>query len=217
MSTRDHPTAAPRTSGTRLPARIADARDDSPTWTPERQATFLAHLAATHNVARAARCVGMSRQSAYRLRARLHGEPFDRAWAAAFQCHFDVLAEAAMDRALNGVEVPHYHKGELIGTSRRYDERLTLGLLAMRDSFWRAAPPFTSGANGFARNDLAGLIDRVAKGPPLWNDDRRRLKELPYWAAQPGPPCDAGAACNESAPPMCHPLPVDENTGKSDA
>ncbi|MEE4537708.1 MAG: hypothetical protein V2J51_04355, partial [Erythrobacter sp.] len=102
-------------------------------WTPARQATFLRALASTQSVAKAARAAGMSRQSAYGLRARLKGEPFDLAWHAAMRCRFDALAEAAMERALNGVEVPHFHKGELIHTSRRFDERLTVALLAMRD------------------------------------------------------------------------------------
>ncbi|MCB1719955.1 MAG: hypothetical protein KDK05_32950, partial [Candidatus Competibacteraceae bacterium] len=40
-------------------------------WTPARQAAFLRELAASHCVSAAARAVGMSRQSAYALRARL--------------------------------------------------------------------------------------------------------------------------------------------------
>jgi molybdenum-dependent DNA-binding transcriptional regulator ModE len=90
---------------------------------------FLKHLGASHSVAAAARSVGMSRQSAYRLRNRLKGSTFDLAWEATYRHAFDQLAQAALERALNGVEVPHYHKGELVGTSRRYDERLTLALL----------------------------------------------------------------------------------------
>jgi len=43
-------------------------------------AEFLRQLAATHSVSAAARSVGMSRQSAYKLRDRLKGEPFDIAW-----------------------------------------------------------------------------------------------------------------------------------------
>lgn len=197
MSNQSPRTAAPQLSGTRLPARLAEHSDGPPSWTSERQAAFLSHLAATHNVARAARSVGMSRQSAYRLRARLHGEPFDRAWAAAFQCHFDALAEAAMERALNGVEVPHYHKGELIGTSRRYDERLTLGLLAMRQSFWRCEPEPMSAADAFASDDIAGLIARVADGPEAWNDAETRDEEIAYWATPRDPPrhCDENDWC----------------------
>lgn len=94
-------------------------------------AAFLRALATTHSVSEAARSVGMSRQSAYKLRARLKGKPFDLAWDAAFHQSYQNLPYAALDRALNGIEVPHYYKGELIGTSRRFDERLTVALLKL--------------------------------------------------------------------------------------
>jgi hypothetical protein len=45
--------------------------------------TFIDILRRTRSVAAAARAAGMSRQAAYRLRARLPGHPFDQAWAAA--------------------------------------------------------------------------------------------------------------------------------------
>lgn len=52
-------------------------------WTIARMQTFIATLRRTRNVAAAARAAGMSRRSTYRLRARLPGHPFDRAWEAA--------------------------------------------------------------------------------------------------------------------------------------
>lgn len=149
-----------------LPAPADPLRHDG--WTPARQAAFLRELAATHNVGAAARAVGMSRQSAYKLRARLRGTPFDKGWEAAFVTRFDVLAEAALDRALNGVEVPHYYNGELIGTSRRYDERLTLALLAMRGSFVRKPVSDYDPSSAFESDDLAALSDRVEQGPEAW-------------------------------------------------
>jgi hypothetical protein len=115
--------------------------------------------------------VGMSRQSAYKLRARLQGLPFAAAWEAAFVTRFDVLAEAALDRALHGVEVPHYYQGELIGTSRRYDERLTLALLATRAGFARPPAENFDPASAFAADDLGALIERVERGPEEWLED----------------------------------------------
>jgi hypothetical protein len=94
-------------------------------------ADFLRQLSATHSVSAAAKSVGMSRQSAYRLRSRLKGRAFDLAWDTAFHHSYQNLPYAALDRALNGIEVPHYYKGELIGTSRRFDERLTVALLKL--------------------------------------------------------------------------------------
>src|SRR3546814_8292776 len=45
-------------------------------WTRQKMRAFLAALAGTASVTDAAGAVGMSRQSAYQLRARLVGTPF---------------------------------------------------------------------------------------------------------------------------------------------
>jgi hypothetical protein len=49
-------------------------------WTPHRQADFIGFLAETGSVAEAARRVGLSKESAYRLRRRRGAEGFARAW-----------------------------------------------------------------------------------------------------------------------------------------
>ena len=115
---------------------VADAAASAPPrsgdrWTPDKMADFLRQLSATHSVSAAAKSVGMSRQSAYRLRSRLKGLPFDLAWDVAFHHSYDNLAHAALERALNGVEVPIFHRGEQVGSFRRFDERLTVALLAL--------------------------------------------------------------------------------------
>lgn len=155
-----------------------------PAWTPERQAAFLNALAATHSVTKAARAVGMSRQSAYKLRARLKGEPFDRAWTAALLCRFDALAEAAMDRALNGVEVPHLYQGELVHTSRKYDERLTIALLAMRERFHPPRAPGYNPASHYGPADFGDLVARVEQGPETWVEQIREEREAYYEALE---------------------------------
>jgi len=113
--------------------------------------------------------VGLSRQSAYALRARLKGEPFDLAWGAALRCRFDALAECALERAMHGVEVPHFYKGELVGTSQKFDERLTVALLAMRDRF-APAPKLPAGAARLVPADFAGLLDVVESGAESWDE-----------------------------------------------
>jgi hypothetical protein len=140
-------------------------------WTPERQAAFLRELAASHCVTRAAKHVGMGRQSAYRLRNRLKGEPFDIAWACAFRRQYDALAEVALQRALNGVEVPHFYKGELVHTSRRFDERLTIALLAMKERL--TAPPYAIRYEHMLAppDNFESLVDRVETGEELWADE----------------------------------------------
>lgn len=65
-----------------------------------KMAEFLRQLAATHSVSAAARRVGMSRNSAFRLRNRLMGEPFDIAWEAAFRHGYDNLVHSALDREI---------------------------------------------------------------------------------------------------------------------
>ncbi len=52
-------------------------------WTVQRQTDFLGHLAETGSVMGACEAVGMSRNSAYRLRARPDAESFAAAWDAA--------------------------------------------------------------------------------------------------------------------------------------
>ncbi|TMM46730.1 hypothetical protein [Qipengyuania marisflavi] len=98
-------------------------------WSPDKQAGFLRQLSATHSVTAAAKSVGMSRQSAYRLRSRLKGKAFDLAWEVAFHHSYDLLAHTALERALNGVEIPVFFQGEQVGSYRKFDERLTVALL----------------------------------------------------------------------------------------
>lgn len=133
-------------------------------WSLDKQAGFLRALSATHSVSAAAKSVGMSRQSAYRLRSRLKGQAFDLAWEVAFHHSYDVLAHAALERALNGVEVPVYFQGEQVGSYRRYDERLTVALLNRftlggNPAFGRLGPR----AELHAR-DFEALLSRVEAG-----------------------------------------------------
>ena len=51
-------------------------------WTPGRQADFLGRLAETGRIAAAAAYVGMTRESAYRLRDKPGAESFAAAWDA---------------------------------------------------------------------------------------------------------------------------------------
>jgi hypothetical protein len=147
------------------------APDDTPArtdgWDRERQVKFLRALSATHSVSEAAQSVGRSRQSAYRLRSRLKGQPFDLAWEVAFHHSFDVLAHAALERALNGVERPVFYKGEQVGSYRRYDEGLTVALL--RSQTFGGNPVFgrlKPMAERHAR-DFESLLAKLEAGTPV--------------------------------------------------
>ncbi|MGB3470251.1 MAG: hypothetical protein WBA51_05465 [Erythrobacter sp.] len=136
-------------------------------WTAERQTAFLRMLAATQSVAQAAKSVGMSRQSAYKLRARLDDAPFGAGWRMAMKGGRGALLEAALDRAINGIEVPHYWQGELVGTSRRYDERLT-ALLLNSGALANARATVNGAEDEFAHHGLSRLLDRIESGPRHW-------------------------------------------------
>jgi hypothetical protein len=138
---------------------------------------FLRQLAATHSVSAAARSVGMSRESAYRLRNRLKGQPFDIAWEAAFRQGYDNLAHAALDRAINGVEVPHYANGELVGTSRKFDERLTVAMLAMRNRYGAPLMGRYGAAAEWWSERWDAMLERVGTGAVDWRDEERVIGE----------------------------------------
>lgn len=144
-------------------------------WNRHKMTDFLRQLAATHSVSAAARSVGMSRESAYRLRNRLKGQPFDIAWEAAFRQGYDNLAHAALDRAVNGVEVPHYCNGELVGTSRKFDERLTVALLAMRNRYGAPRMGRYGAAAEWWSERWDAMLQRVETGSIDWQDEQRAL------------------------------------------
>lgn len=102
-------------------------------WTPDKQVGFIERLADCGCVEEAARAVGMSRNSAYALRRRDDAQAFRLAWDAAQDHAIVRLSDAALSRAINGVAVPVFHQGEVVGERRHYNERLTMFLLRYRD------------------------------------------------------------------------------------
>lgn len=101
-------------------------------WLPDKQHEFIDALAETACVDEACAHVGMSRKSAYALRRRPEAQAFRMAWDTALDYGMRRLADAVIGRAVAGVEVPHYYRGELVGTHRRYNDRLAMWLLAHR-------------------------------------------------------------------------------------
>lgn len=140
-------------------------------WTKPKMAEFLRMLGATQCVASSARAVGMSRQSAYKLRNRLKGEPFDIAWEAAFQHGYDALHQSALERALHGTEVPVYHNGEQIGTRRHFDERLTIWFLARRNAMGAQRLGRYTAAAEFWSERWDRMLEMVEQGHARWVDD----------------------------------------------
>lgn len=98
-------------------------------WTPERQRAFVAALAETGSVKAAARRVNMSPEGAYQLRRQPGAESFCAAWAAALDHGVQNLVDIALERAMEGVPVPVFYRGEQCGEKRWYNDRLLMFLL----------------------------------------------------------------------------------------
>ncbi len=88
---------------------------------------------------------------------------FRKAWEAALALGIQQLEDAAMDRALHGVDVPVYSYGKLVGTRTIYNERLVMFMLRNR------AP------TRFAGDGRAGAR-RSAMGDPAEANRLSRLK-----------------------------------------
>lgn len=100
-------------------------------WTPDRAVTFIVTLAASRSVTLAARAAGMSRKSAYGLKAR------DRAFAAAWTA----AVRAGAASSLQGDKVEEVHEPRFstsqvhTSPSRLERERAFIRMVAaLRDS-----------------------------------------------------------------------------------
>jgi hypothetical protein len=98
-------------------------------WTAAKQRRFLAALGDTGCVRDGCRMVGMSKTSAYRLRAR--SAEFAAEWDRALMMAGTVLEQVAFQRAVIGIEEPVWHYGKFMGMRRRYSDGL-LRLLILR-------------------------------------------------------------------------------------
>ena len=146
MSTETSRTPAPRTPIRRTvppfhPVPVA-ARHDG--WTPARQACFIGALVDTRCVSAAAKAVGKSRASAYRLRERAGGAGFASAWDAALhlgerlpdgqsggrQARETKVTLPPLDaRALEGLIVVRVYRGRFAGYRRICDDAALLRAL----------------------------------------------------------------------------------------
>lgn len=115
------------------PVRV---RDQHNSWAPRLQLLFVLALARGAGPGEAARSLGRSRQSVYRLRARPGAESFAAAWDRALAFAQSVCAAAAPSRAFGGIEtllVPRYYRGRLVGFVQREDVAGAMRLLGRLD------------------------------------------------------------------------------------
>lgn len=156
-----------------VPAR---ARADG--WTPARQGDFIGFLAESGSVAEAARQVGLTRESAYKLRRRAGAESFAAAWDAAaggaasgqgdgrhLSAPRKFTADMVAERALGVTLQVLMRRGRYVGTRRKTSDRLLLRLLARLDrlggeGFWGEGDGVTHSAafrsTGRTRNRMGG-------------------------------------------------------------
>jgi hypothetical protein len=102
-------------------------------WTVEKQIGFIEILAETGCVTTAARSVGMSVRSAYRLAARPDAREFAAAWDTAMPLAARALAALAFDYATGGMVEQVWKDGALVSERRRPSERLLIFLLSRFD------------------------------------------------------------------------------------
>jgi hypothetical protein len=112
-------------------------------WTEEKQRRFIEVLADTGLVSAAAEAVGMTRETAYRLRRSAHGAAFARAWDAARHHAGGALEDIAFERSIEGVEHNVYDEyGNVVCTKRVYNDRLLMFLLRhLKPERYAAAAP----------------------------------------------------------------------------
>lgn len=95
-------------------------------WTPERQRAFIAALADTGSVSRAAAMVNMAQTNCYTLRRSAGAESFRRAWEAALDFGVARLKDVAFERAIDGYLEPVFVAGKLMGFRRRHNDALLM-------------------------------------------------------------------------------------------
>lgn len=102
-------------------------------WTAERQRSFCETLAECGSVDIAAKAVGMTRQTAYRLRRRAQGRSFALAWDAALKLARSRLMTEVLSLASEGISETIIKDGEVVAERRRRDPRVLLTVIERID------------------------------------------------------------------------------------
>lgn len=100
-------------------------------WTDRLRRHFIEGLAATGNVRRTARMLGVHHTSFYRHRRANPG--FAVQWKQAMTTHINEVIDHLMDRAAHGWEEDIWYRNEYIGKRRVYDHRMAMQLVQFVD------------------------------------------------------------------------------------
>jgi hypothetical protein len=166
-------------------------------WAEEKQRRFIEVLADTGLVNAAAKAVGMTRESAYKLRRATHGPAFSRAWDTARHHAGSFLEDIAFERAIEGVEHNIYNEfGDVVCTRRVYNDRLLMFLLPhlKPERYGRAAqaqPPVTVDASLREMEPLLPAPPEQLLGPETLADELSLAEaadgELPRFLSEQRP------------------------------
>ena len=125
------------------PVPVRSRRDG---WTVPKQTDFLGRLIETGSVLGACEAVGMSRNSAYKLRARPEAESFAAAWDAALGLPVRKVTVQDLEFvAFEGLIRLRFFRGRYVGSSQRPDSSALLRLIGRLD---RLVGDATSGEIG---------------------------------------------------------------------
>lgn len=113
-------------------------------WTPLAQERFIRALEVMGSVRAALRAVGISRNSAYKLRERPGADSFARAWDAALDFGRSRAFDVMLDRAMNGITTIRIRQSGHIDISGGPD------LAILRGAMQEEPPPGTRVADKVA-------------------------------------------------------------------
>jgi hypothetical protein len=130
-------------------------------WSAGRQRFFIFALSRCGSVALAAKAVGMSARTAYRLADAPGAGSFVAAWDTAIEEGFARIRGDVLQRALGGSFVPVFRRGRLVRVEHRHCNRLAMSLLTNKD---RAIDDLrrTAVSRREYRQDLAAHDARIA-------------------------------------------------------
>ncbi|HLL31241.1 MAG TPA: hypothetical protein VK403_09620 [Allosphingosinicella sp.] len=152
-------------------------------WTPERQRGFIAALARCGSVTAAARHVGKSASSAYRLLDREGAGSFAAAWDLAAEHGRDRVRDCAIERAMHGAWVPVMRRGKVVRMEFRHFDRLAIAVLSGRDSALADTMEDRAEARAIRRRQR----EEARRGSEAEKKMRRRLSEAPAREEPPKP------------------------------
>ena len=164
-------------------------------WTPERQRAFIAALAVTGCVDRAARMVNIAQTNCYELRRAAGAEGFRRAWDAALDFAVPKLKDIAFQRAIEGELVPVFSGGKLMGFRRKYNDKLLMFCLR---HYGQDASGRRTTINYFSTRASAGAADGAA-GAEAATTTVRTVITGPAAGSGPTAGGDAGGGSGASA------------------